>query len=139
MNRIKVLIADDHAVVRIGLSALIGTERDMQIVGQAKDGVDAVSLALATQPDVIIMDLNYFNGLPEDIQAAIAEAAEYAGQVVSEKALAAEADAEQYLIDEGKTVIEIDMDEFAAHFEGYAEAKYPQLADWVNRIIEADA
>lgn len=89
--------------------------------------------------NVIIMDLNYFNGLPEDIQAAIAEAAEYAGQVVSEKALAAEADAEQYLIDEGKTVIEIDMDEFAAHFEGYAEAKYPQLADWVNRIIEADA
>ena len=60
-KKIKVLIADDHAVVRIGLSALIGTERDMQIVGQAKDGVDAVSLALATQPDVIIMDLRMPN------------------------------------------------------------------------------
>ena len=57
MNRIKVLIADDHAVVRIGLAALFGTERDMQVVGQAKDGEEAVTLALATHPDVVVMDL----------------------------------------------------------------------------------
>ena len=57
MNRIKVLIADDHAVVRIGLAALFGTERDMQVVGQAKDGEEAVAQALATHPDVIVMDL----------------------------------------------------------------------------------
>ena len=57
MNRIKVLIADDHAVVRIGLAALFGTEKDMQVVGQAKDGEEVVSLALATHPDVIVMDL----------------------------------------------------------------------------------
>ena len=58
MNRkIKVLIADDHAVVRIGLAALFGTEKDMQVVGQAKDGDDAISQATAVHPDVIIMDL----------------------------------------------------------------------------------
>lgn len=57
MSRIKVLIADDHAVVRIGLAALFGTEKDMQVVGQAKDGEEVVSLALATHPDVIVMDL----------------------------------------------------------------------------------
>lgn len=57
MNKIKILIADDHAVVRIGLTALLNAEKDMQVVGQAKDGDEAVSEALATQPDVIIMDL----------------------------------------------------------------------------------
>lgn len=57
MNKIKILIADDHAVVRIGLTALLNAEKDMQVVGQAKDGDEAVSQALVTQPDVIIMDL----------------------------------------------------------------------------------
>ena len=57
MNKIKVLIADDHAVVRIGLAALLGTEKDMLVVGQAKDGEEVVSQALAAHPDVIVMDL----------------------------------------------------------------------------------
>ena len=61
MNKIKILIADDHAVVRIGLAALFGTEHDLQVVGQAKDGNDAVAQALATQPDVVIMDLRMPN------------------------------------------------------------------------------
>lgn len=61
MNKIKILIADDHAVVRIGLAALFGTEHALQVVGQAKDGNDAVAQALATQPDVVIMDLRMPN------------------------------------------------------------------------------
>ena len=55
--RIKVLIADDHTIVRAGLAALLGTERDLEIVGQAKNGVEAVREAERLLPDVIIMDL----------------------------------------------------------------------------------
>ena len=54
---IKVLIADDHTIVRAGLAALLGTERDLEIVGQAKNGVEAVREAVRLLPDVIIMDL----------------------------------------------------------------------------------
>lgn len=54
---IRVLIADDHAVVREGLHALIGTEPGMAVVGEASDGVEAVDQARALAPDVILMDL----------------------------------------------------------------------------------
>ena len=56
-NPIRVLIADDHTIVRAGLAALLGTERDITVVGQAKNGVEAVRETLRLQPDVIIMDL----------------------------------------------------------------------------------
>ena len=55
--KIKVLIADDHTIVRAGLAALLGTEKDLEIVGQAKNGVEAVRDAIRLLPDVIIMDL----------------------------------------------------------------------------------
>lgn len=55
--RIKVLIVDDHTIVRAGLAALLGTEKDLEIVGQAKNGVDAVKQTLQLRPDVVIMDL----------------------------------------------------------------------------------
>lgn len=54
---IRILIADDHAVVRHGLRALITTEPDMELVGEATDGVEAVDLALKLKPDVILMDM----------------------------------------------------------------------------------
>ena len=54
---IRLLIADDHAVVRYGLCALIETAPDLCIVGQAADGVEAVELAQQLQPDVILLDL----------------------------------------------------------------------------------
>lgn len=57
MNRIRVLIADDHPVVRAGLAALLGTQPDLEVVGQAADGVEAVTLAQQTDPDVVLMDL----------------------------------------------------------------------------------
>jgi len=56
-TKIRILVADDHAVVRSGLALLLATERDFKVVGQAKNGEEAVSLALATKPDVIVMDL----------------------------------------------------------------------------------
>lgn len=57
MREIRVIIADDHAVVRAGLAALLGTEPDIAVVGQAKSGIEAFALARALKPDVIIMDL----------------------------------------------------------------------------------
>ena len=57
MKTIRVLIADDHTIVRIGLKALLGAEKDIEIVGEAKNGEMAVKEAMRLQPDVVIMDL----------------------------------------------------------------------------------
>ncbi len=56
--RIRVLIADDHPVFRFGLRALLTGEPDMDIVGEATTGQEAVTLALQHRPDVVLMDLN---------------------------------------------------------------------------------
>ena len=55
--KIKLLIADDHAIVRYGLNSLFSSQKDMVVVGQAKNGEEAVSLTLAEHPDIVIMDL----------------------------------------------------------------------------------
>ena len=57
MNQIRVLIADDHAVVRKGIQMIIGTEPTIQVVGEAKNGSEAVYQAQRLQPDVILLDL----------------------------------------------------------------------------------
>ena len=57
MKNIRVLIADDHAIVRHGLCALLGTERGIEVVGEAKDGNEAVARAKHLAPDVVIMDI----------------------------------------------------------------------------------
>ena len=54
---IRILIADDHAVVREGLRALIHTEPDMEIVGEATDGTEAVRLVGDLKPDIILLDM----------------------------------------------------------------------------------
>ena len=54
---IRVLIADDHAMVRMGLASLLGTETDIEVVGEADDGEVAVRKALTLKPDVVVMDL----------------------------------------------------------------------------------
>jgi len=54
---IRVLITDDHAIVRKGLTALLATERDMKVVGEAQDGQEAVEKAGSLKPDVVLMDL----------------------------------------------------------------------------------
>jgi NarL family two-component system response regulator LiaR len=54
---IRILVADDHAVVREGLRALIETEPGMELAGEAADGVEAVRQARALEPDVILLDL----------------------------------------------------------------------------------
>jgi two-component system, NarL family, response regulator NreC len=54
---IRVLIADDHAVVRAGLRILIGAQPDMEVVGEAADGPEALQKARAAKPDVVVLDL----------------------------------------------------------------------------------
>jgi len=56
-KKLRILIADDHAVVREGLAAIITIQLDMELAGQAGDGVEAVELARALGPDVILLDL----------------------------------------------------------------------------------
>ena len=55
---IRILVADDHAGFRSGLDALLATQPDLRIVGNAETGDEAVAGALALQPDVVLMDLN---------------------------------------------------------------------------------
>lgn len=55
--RIRVLVVDDHLIVRKGIRALLGTEPDMEVVGEAADGREAVMEAVQLRPDVILMDL----------------------------------------------------------------------------------
>lgn len=54
---IRVLVVDDHTVVRDGLNALLSAEEGMQVVGSAADGLEAVELAKQLEPDVILLDL----------------------------------------------------------------------------------
>jgi len=54
---LRVLVADDHAVVRAGIVALLEAEPDIEVVGQARDGEDAVAQALALLPDLVVMDV----------------------------------------------------------------------------------
>ena len=54
---IRVVVADDHAVVREGLRGLIGSEPGMELVGEAADGAEAVLMARTLQPDIILLDM----------------------------------------------------------------------------------
>lgn len=55
-SKIRILIADDHHVVRMGLVALVGTAGDMEVVGEAEDGAGVVERFSQLQPDVVLMD-----------------------------------------------------------------------------------
>jgi DNA-binding NarL/FixJ family response regulator len=72
MKKITVLLVDDHTVLRQGLRALLLTEPDMEIVGEAENGRQAVQMAVNLAPDVVIMDIAMpqLNGLEASAQIA---------------------------------------------------------------------
>jgi two-component system, NarL family, response regulator LiaR len=57
MKKIRVLIVEDQAIVREGLAAILSYQTDIEVVGQAKDGIEAVEMVNEAQPDVILLDL----------------------------------------------------------------------------------
>ena len=57
MSKTTILIADDHSILRMGLTAMLNVRKDMKVVGEAANGLQAVDLAKKLRPDVVIMDL----------------------------------------------------------------------------------
>src|SRR5688500_6769238 len=57
-EHIRVLIVDDHEVVRAGTRGLLERQSDVDVVGEAGDGAEAVALALSARPDVVLMDVS---------------------------------------------------------------------------------
>lgn len=57
MKKIRILLADDHLVVRMGIASILSFEKDMEVVGETDNGADAVRLATELKPDVVLMDL----------------------------------------------------------------------------------
>jgi len=98
VQQIKVLIVDDHPILREGVAAVLGCEDDMQIVGEAASGMEALELFRALDPDVTLMDLQMpgMNGV-ETIRAVRKEKSEariivlttYSGDILASKALKA--------------------------------------------------
>ena len=88
--------------------------------------------------NTVIMDLNKFNSLPADIQAAIEEAAVYACNVGSQHVLDNEAAAKDKLVEKGNVIVEVDNSAFVKAFDGFAESAFPDLAEWSNAIRAMD-
>jgi two-component system, NarL family, nitrate/nitrite response regulator NarL len=57
-KRVRVLIADDHTLFAEALQAILATDERFDVVGQARNGEDALGLALSTKPDVVLMDIS---------------------------------------------------------------------------------
>jgi two-component system, NarL family, response regulator NreC len=60
-KKTRILLADDHSVVRSGFRALLGAQPDLEVIGEASDGLDAVTQAVQLQPDIVVMDVTMPN------------------------------------------------------------------------------
>src|ERR1700756_1723822 len=70
MKKIRVLLADDHKLIRSGLRLLVEQQADLAVIGEANDGREAVSLAKSLKPDVAVMDIGMpnLNGIEAALQ-----------------------------------------------------------------------
>ena len=82
MDKIKILIADDHVVVRKGICHVINEQNDMQVIAEAHDGIEALHLSKQTEPDIVILDVAMpkVNGI--EAVAMIKEAVPDAGIII---------------------------------------------------------
>ena len=69
-TKIRILLADDHLVVRMGIASILSFEKDIEVVGETDNGADAVKLARELKPDVVLMDLKMpqLNGADATLQ-----------------------------------------------------------------------
>ena len=81
-NKIRILIADDHKLMRMGLVSLFNVQKDMTVVGEAEDGETAVRSAAKLKPDIVIMDLMMPKMNGADATAAILAENPQAGIVI---------------------------------------------------------
>src|SRR5688572_10844118 len=98
MSRIRLLIVDDHPMMRDGIASAVRTQQDMEIAGEASDGSEAIQKFRALRPDVTLLDLNMpvMNGLDalQQIRAEFSDArivvlTTYKGDVLANRALRA--------------------------------------------------
>lgn len=148
MRKIRLLLADDHAILRAGLRMLLDAQSDMEVVGEAADGEEALRQARATRPDVAVVDLTMpgLSGV-ETLQrlrrelpltrllvltmhddpgyARLAFAAGAAGHVVKDRE-SAELLAAIRAVHRGRTFVQVDPDDLPA--EGEPEPPSPLAA-----------
>ena len=82
MKKIRIVIADDHKLMRMGLVSLFSVQRDMTVVGEADDGESAVNLVQTLKPDIVIMDLMMPNMSGADATARIISFAPKTGIII---------------------------------------------------------
>ncbi|HEX7587560.1 MAG TPA: response regulator transcription factor, partial [Anaerolineae bacterium] len=58
MPLLRIVLADDHVLFRKGIASLLAGRDDMQVVGEARDGLEAIEQARATRPDIVLMDIH---------------------------------------------------------------------------------
>jgi len=73
LRRIRILVADDHAVLRAGLRMLVSAQPDMSVAGEAASGAEAVRAVQKTRPDVVLLDLSMPGGGAECIERIVKE------------------------------------------------------------------
>ena len=95
---IRVLLVDDHAVVRVGLRALIGAAADIDVIGEAADGAAALRLAAELRPDVVVMDLSMDGKSGADATRELTRAVAAAGASTPRVLVLTMHDEEEYLI-----------------------------------------
>ena len=70
MKKLRILLADDHLVVRMGIASILSFEKDIEVVGETDNGADAVRLVHKLKPDVVLRDLKMpqLNGADATVQ-----------------------------------------------------------------------